>query len=269
MTATVDSRRLRRNFSTSAHSYDHHAQVQKQVVANLLKFISSSCPEQGTFLDIGCGTGTLSYELCKIHPRLQPVLSDIAHGMTLQGRRRLPKALAVDAAAEALPFADHSLEMICSSSAYQWVLDLPGAFNESARILHEGGLFAFALFGKNTLNELKTAYRQAAKKRGGKTDHLHELPDMPAVENALTAAGFVQIELQRQELVEYHKNVVELLRSLKGIGAGNASSRGPRGLASRSQLRLMTEIYQERYGQQDKIPASYEVLYGMATTPPR
>ncbi|APG26855.1 malonyl-[acyl-carrier protein] O-methyltransferase BioC [Syntrophotalea acetylenivorans] len=269
MIAAVDSRRLRRNFSTSADSYDHHAQVQKQVVANLLNFIAPSCPEQGTFLDVGCGTGTLSYELCRIHPQLQPVLSDIAHGMTLQGRSRLSKALAVDAAAEALPFADYSLDMVCSSSVYQWVLDLPGAFAESARILHEGGLFAFALFGKNTLRELKTAYREAARIHGGETGHLHELPDMATVEQALNAAGFVQIELQRQELVEYHRDVTDLLRSLKRIGAGNASSRAPRGLASRSQLQKMTAIYRQRYGKNDQIPASYEVLFGMATAPTR
>lgn len=269
MTAAVDSRRLRRNFSTSADSYDHNAQIQKQVVTNLLEFIQPCCPTQGTFLDIGCGTGSLSRELCRIHPQLHPVLSDIAHGMTLHSRRLMPKSFAVDAAAEALPFADHSLDMVCSSSVYQWVLDLPGAFSESARILHEGGLFAFALFGKNTLRELKTAYRQAAKICAGEVGHLHELPDMVTVEQALNGAGFVQIEFQRQELVEYHEDVTDLLRSLKRIGAGNASSKAPRGLASRKLLQNMTEIYRQHYGQNGQIPASYEVIYGMAKTPTR
>lgn len=269
MTAAVDSRRLRRNFSTSAESYDHHAQVQKQVVINLLEFIQPCCPEQGTFLDIGCGTGALSFELCKNYPQLQPVLSDIAHGMTLHSRRRMAKALAVDAAAEALPFADGSLDLVCSSSVYQWVFDLPVAFSESARILRKGGLFAFALFGQGTLQELKTAYRQAAKITGGETGHLHELPDMTIVEEALSTAGFGQIELQRQELVEYHENVTDLLRSLKRIGAANASTNAPRGLASRSLMQKMSDIYRRRYGQDGQIPASYEVVYGMAKAPSR
>ncbi len=269
MTAAVDSHRLRRNFSTSADSYDHHAQIQKQVVANLLEFIGPCCPEQGPFLDIGCGTGSLSYELCKVHPQLQPILSDIAHGMTLHSRRRIAKSLAVDAAAEALPFADRSVEMVCSSSVYQWILDLPVAFSESSRILQDGGLFAFALFGRGTLRELKTAYRQAAKIKGGEAGHLHELPDMETVEQALNRAGLVQIELQRQELVEYHEDVTDLLRSLKRIGAGNASAKAPRGLASRSQLQKMADIYRQRYGQDGQIPASYEVVYGMAKAPVR
>lgn len=269
MTTAVDSRRLRRNFSTSADSYDHHAQVQKQVVTNLLEFIQPCWPAKGSFLDIGCGTGALSYELSRIQPQLQPVLSDIAHGMTLHSSRRMTRALAVDAAAEALPFADHSLEMVCSSSVYQWVVDLPVAFSETARILRQDGLFAFALFGQNTLQELKTAYRQAAKITGGEAGHLHELPDMATVEQALNTAGFVQIELQRQELVEYHADVTDLLRSLKHIGAGNASASAPRGLASRSLLQKMSDIYRQRYGQNGQIPASYEVVYGMAKAPAR
>ena len=269
MNAALDSRRLRRNFSSSADRYDHHALMQKQVVAHLVELMGPRCPAKGTFLDIGCGTGTLSYELCRAYPRLQPVLSDIAHGMTLHSRSRIAKSLAVDAAAESLPFADQSLDMVCSSSVYQWVLDLPGAFSESARILREGGLFAFALFGRDTLWELKTAYRQAAKIRGGETGHLHELPDMATVQQSLTTAGFEHIELQRQDLIEYHGEVTDLLRSLKLIGAGNASSNAPRGLASRSLLQEMTNIYKHRYGQAGKIPASYEVVYGVATAPAR
>ncbi len=269
MTAAVDSRRLRRNFSASADRYDHHAHIQKQVVATLLELMDQRCPEEGTFLDIGCGTGSLSYELCQSYPQLQPILSDIAHGMTLQGRSRIAKALAVDAAAEALPFADRSVDLVCSSSVYQWVVDLPEAFSESARILRDGGLFAFALFGRGTLRELKTAYRQAAEIRGGETEHLHELPELTTVQRALTTAGFVQVELQRQELVEYHGGVADLLRSLKRIGAGNASSRAPRGLASRRLLQNMTDIYRQRYERDGQIPASYEVVYGLAAAPPR
>lgn len=269
MTAAVDSRRLRRNFSTSANRYDHHAQVQKLVVTKLVELIGKRCPAAGTFLDIGCGTGTLSYELCRIHPQLQSVLTDIAHGMTLYSNSRIDKSLAVDAAAEALPFSDRSLGMVCSSSVYQWVSDLPGAFSESARILREGGLFAFALFGQGTLRELKAAYRQAAKITGGEAVHLHELPDMATVQQALTMAGFAEIELQQQELVEYHGAVTDLLRSLKHIGAGNVSSKAPRGLASRSLLEKMADIYKQCYEKDGKIPASYEVVYGMATVPGR
>ena len=269
MSAAVDNRRLRRNFSSSADHYDHHAHIQKQVVAALLQFMEPRCSVQGTFLDIGCGTGSLSYALCQSYPQLRPILTDIAHGMTVHGRSRIATALAVDAAAEALPFADRCVDMVCSSSVYQWVLDLPGAFSENARILRDGGLFAFALFGRDTLKELKTAYRQAAEACGSETDHLHELPELSTVHRALIGSGFVQVELQRQELVEYHGGVAELLRSLKRIGAGNASPRASRGLASRHLLQNMTDIYRRRYAQDGQIPASYEVIYGLATVPPR
>ncbi len=262
MTAAVDSRRLRRNFSDSAERYDQHARIQKQVVAGLLEFIRDRCPAEGIFLDVGCGTGGLARELTTRYPRLQPVLSDIAHGMTCCGRDRLTVALAVDATAEALPFASGSFDLVCSSSVYQWVLDLPGAFAESSRVLRNGGLFAFALFGRETLRELKTAYRQAARIQGSDLEHLHDLPLLGQVEQAMRGAGFAQLEVQRQELVEYHATVADLLRNLKQIGAGNASPDAPRGLASRSLLQTMTDIYRQHYQQDGNIPATYEVIYG-------
>jgi len=269
MTAAVDRRRLRRNFSTSAGNYDRHARVQKQVVSLLLDLLSSRCPQQGSFLDIGCGTGTLACALSRKRPQLRPVLCDIAHGMTVQARKYLPAALAVDAAAEALPFADSSVDLICSSSVYQWIPHLAGAFAENARVLKDGGLFAFALFGKDTLRELKAAYRQAAEKLGADAGHLHDLPAQNLVRQALAQAGFQQLELQRQELVEYHGDVAELLHGLKGIGAGNANPEAPRGLASRRLLRDMMDIYRQCYGREGRVPATYEVLFGLAVRPPR
>lgn len=269
MTAAVDKRRLRRNFSTSAASYDHHARIQKQVVDRLIQLLKPKGPQQGVFLDIGCGTGTLACELASQRPRMRAVVCDIAHGMTLQTRKRLPAALAVDAAAETLPFQDGSFDLLCSSSVYQWIADLTGAFAENARVLKDGGLFAFALFGKETLRELKSAYRQAAEPLGAAAGHLHDLPELSQVRQALADAGFQQLELQRQELVEYHGDVTELLQGLKGIGAGNASPQAPRGLASRRLLRDMANIYQQRYGLNGKVPATYEVLSGTAVRPPR
>lgn len=262
MSATVDRRRLRRNFGDRADDYDRHARVQQQVVVRLVRRMGSCCPEEGLFLDVGCGTGALARELCRLRPRLRPVLTDLAHGMTRHGRDRLPLALAADGAADALPFASASFVLVCSSSVYQWVGDLPAAFAESARVLRPGGLFAFALFGSETLRELKTAYRQAFGIVGGQESHLHELPRVPEVEKALLKVGYEEVEVGRETLVEYHRTVPELLRGLKQIGAGNASPLSPRGLASRSLFQKMTEIYRHNFEKRGQIPASYEIIYG-------
>lgn len=258
----VDRRRLRRNFGERAEHYDGHARIQQEVVSRLVRGMGTSCPEEGLFLDVGCGTGALALELCRVRPRLQPVLTDLAHGMTRYGRDRVYRALAVDGAADALPFASASFVLVCSSSVYQWVGDLSGAFAESARVLRPGGLFAFALFGNDTLRELKTAYRQAAGMVCVQGSHLHELPRCREVKQALQTVGYVEIEVRRETLVEYHDSVPDLLRSLKQIGAGNVSTLSPRGLASRSLMQKMTEIYRCNHELHGRIPASYEVIYG-------
>lgn len=259
----VDSGRVRQHFSCHAGDYDRYAVVQKRVVEGLLERLRTAGAVAGPVLEVGAGTGVLGQKFSDEYPHLPLVISDLAHGMTCHAARLVPGAMPLDADAQNLPFRSEWFGLMLSSSMYQWVNDLPQAFAESARVLKPGGRFAVALFGENTLYELRDSHRQAVAEVGcSRGSHVQDFPTLREVQTALQAAGFADLQVETADEVEHHANVPALLRSLKKIGAQNASSTGPSGLASRRVMQRMMEIYRERHGASGRIPATYQVIYG-------
>lgn len=261
----VDDRRMRSSFSARAGDYDLYATVQKRVIESLCRRIDQVGPLPGPLLDIGTGTGALAERLDTHHTPGALTVVDIAHGMTLEACRRLGHATACDADACALPFRDAVFGSTISSSVYQWVAGLPAAFAEVRRVLHPGGLFAAALFGERTLEELRWSHRHAVAARG--SEQISHVQDFPGFDDVKTALGQAGLEVLTADVyldVEYHPDVLTLLRQLKRIGASNASSSRPRGLASRKVMQEMVRYYEENYGNELGVPATYEVILFLA-----
>ena len=219
----------------------------------------------GLYLDVGTGTGALAAAMLNCVSVKQLVVMDIAHGMTRAAAERLTAAAACDGDARQLPFADQTFACVASSSVYQWVDCLPAAFAEVARVLRPGGCFALALFGEKTLSELRSSHRRAiADSDAGRASHVQEFPTLGEVADAISAAGLACDDIFNMMEVEFHLDVPDLLRQLKQIGASNATTGRPRGLASRRVIQSMINFYEEQHRCESGLPASYEVIIAIA-----
>lgn len=263
--SAIDGRLLRTHFSTHAGDYDRYAAVQKRVAADLAARLAASGPLTGLVLDIGTGTGALALALGGSRDGRRFVLCDLAHGMTQAAAQRLPGALPCDGDASKLPFADATFAAVVSSNVYQWVADLPTAFGEGSRVLRPGGRFAVALFGEQTLCELRNAHRQAIAECGGeRISHVQNFPTASEVAAALAGAGFCCRDFVAFPDIDWHPDVPTLLRQLKQIGAGNAAADRPKGMASREVMQRMITIYESMHRQAEGVPATYEIICAIA-----
>ncbi len=261
----VDKTRVRSHFSQHAEDYDRYAVVQKRVVDQLLERLGKANDFNDPVLEVGTGTGSLGKQFSILYPQHFLVISDLAHGMTRHAAQVMADAFALDADARNLPFRAQAFGLVISSSVYQWVNDLPGAFAESRRVLRPEGRFVLALFGERTLFELRNSHRRAiAECNAHGTSHVQEFPSVTELRDALQVAGFADIHLEQVDEIEHHADVPTLLRNLKKIGAQNANRSGPTGLVSRQVMQRMMEIYRNDYGTGESIPATYQVIYAIA-----
>jgi NADH dehydrogenase [ubiquinone] 1 alpha subcomplex assembly factor 5 len=66
---------------------------------------------------------------------------------------------------EALPFPENSIEAVVSSLSLNWVNDLPGSLIQIKNSLKPDGVFLGAMFGGDTLFELRTSLQLAEMER--------------------------------------------------------------------------------------------------------
>lgn len=94
-------------------------------------------------LDLGAGTGDLSFEVLRQHPQVQPVAADFTLGMLHIAQRRAGARPVVWSAADALhlPFPDEAFDAVISGFLLRNVTDLPRALREMRRVLRPGGRF--------------------------------------------------------------------------------------------------------------------------------
>ena len=260
MTNDINRLQVRQHFSCHAREYDRYAQVQRKVATRLTELLSAQEETWSRALEVGCGTGLLSRKVVGRYPDLPVVFSDLAHGMSVATSELLPGRQICDADAACLPFRREAFDLVISSSVYQWLDDLPAAFAEVARVLRPGGLFALALFGERTLYELRSSHQQAL---ADKLSHGQHFASRESIIRAL-GQSFVPLHDSSEFEIEWHASVVDLLRSLKKIGAQNSSRMRPTGLASRQVMQEMMSFYQREFGSVRGIPATYEAIYLLA-----
>jgi malonyl-CoA O-methyltransferase len=266
--AGIDRRRVQHSFNLHAGEYDAHACVQKRVIARIAGLLRDLPATPRKVLDIGSGTGTLLRSLAGLYPVAEFIGLDLAIGMGLKARANLAphnSARLLTGDAEALPFRDQTFDLVVSTSTFQWLENLDTVFTEVYRVLAPGRRFIFALFGGQTLFELRGSYRRAWEKSGrGPEDRTHPFHTASEVEAALGRTGFSDSLVSAELEVEYHPDVPALLRSLRRIGAGNAAPAGSRNLAERRVMLDMMDFYQRKHAVDGIIPATYEVIYGEA-----
>jgi malonyl-CoA O-methyltransferase len=263
----LDRNRIARAFHRHAAAYDGLASVQQRVVRRLVGLIEAKVnTEPRAMLDIGCGTGALMAALKGRYSAALCCGLDLAFNMVCEAKTSVTgEILLVNGDAHHLPFRDRSIDLVASASTLQWLEPLESCLEECLRVVRLNGLVAVAFFGGRTLWELQESYREALASRFGGNDprmgRLHRFVGMDELRQVVSRLDAEPLLIESGVEMEYHADVMSLLRSIKGIGAGTAVRGGAGGLGWRGIINDMSERYRSRFQTGGKIPATYEVLY--------
>jgi SAM-dependent methyltransferase len=173
------------------------------------------------------------------------------------------ETLSVVADAEALPFADASLDLVVSGLAMQFVNDLPGTLVQVRRALKPDGLFLAALIGGATLGELRQVLAEAeAEIEGGVSPRVAPFVDVRELGALLQRAGFALPVTDVDRVIVRYDHVLALMHDLRRMGAGNTLVERRRKPLKRATLKRAGELYAARFADPDgRVRASFEIVW--------
>lgn len=257
--------RIKNTFSKCAGSYDKASDFQKETGYKLIERILLDGVPNNLVLDVGIGSGNITQELAN---RLNRNIHgcDIAWGMVSFSKQNTSRLFISQADAEYLPYKPNGFDIVFSNITYQWVPDFKKAFLEVRRVLKKGGRFYFAILVKDSLGELygtlDTIFKtQSLHARTGFTDFL---PPAEHIKSKLKESDFNIIWLEGKVIKRYYDSCLDLLRSLKMVGAGKILGFNLFGMGQRGLFFDMVEAYDTNFNENGKVFANYKVMMGCA-----
>jgi malonyl-CoA O-methyltransferase len=152
-------------------------------------------------------------------------------------------------------------DLVVSASVLQWVSDLPAALREMSRVVRPGGDLGIAFFCHGTLHELQRCFHDVVVGDNSNITRLHGFRDVDDVTSIVNSMGFEKAVISVETEIDWYDDLHSLLRAIKNIGAGAVPGSSEHGLGWRGVLQEISHRYQQHYGQDGKIPATYKVLY--------
>jgi len=242
-------RRIRDAFAAAADHYDHHAEVQRAIVEDMLGWVHGAGLPELPALDAGCGTGYASAALQSHAP--QVIGLDLADTMARHALQRGEHGVAADL--EHLPLRKACIGRYWSSLAWQWC-SASAAATEAARVLAPGGVLQVATLGPDTLSELRAVFAHLDN-----AEHVRKFETPDAVQAALGRAGFRSIRFTRRTQAGFAPDFSSLLRDIRGVGAHTLGDSRRRGMLGRHAWQRLCDAY-EAHREAAGLPARYDVL---------
>ncbi|KAI1330682.1 S-adenosyl-L-methionine-dependent methyltransferase [Xylariaceae sp. FL0255] len=164
---------------------------------------------------------------------------------------------------ETLPYEPNSFDLVLSSLSMHWINDLPGVLAQINNVLKPDCAFIGAMFGGDTLYELRTSIQLAEQeRRGGISPHVSPLADVRDVGGLLQKAGFKMLTVDVDDIIVDFPDSFALMQDIQAMGEGNAVLGREMGPIGKDVLLATDAIYHELHGNEDgTIPATFRMIY--------
>jgi len=250
---------LSRRLDRAARGFAQAQFLKERVSEDMLDTLGAINRRFDIALDIGARGGVFGRMLAA-----SPVADKI--GLLIESdlsRAMLPQTGArVVLDEEALPFGDDSLNLIVSGLGLHNVNDLPGALVQALRALRPDGLFIGALFGGETLRELRSCLMEAEiEVRGGYGPRVAPFAESPDLIDLLKRIGFAMPVVDSDRVSVSYEHPLRLMADLRLMGEGNGLHERPRKGLNKAILSRLCELYSARHSDAEgRVTATFEII---------
>ncbi|MGH7873435.1 MAG: class I SAM-dependent methyltransferase [Candidatus Binatia bacterium] len=156
----------------------------------------------GEVLDVGCGTGALTFVIAKSQAVSKIVAMDLSEGFLAYARSGTddPRISFERGDAQKLPFPDASFDRCLALLVMSFIPDAPEAAREMRRVTRPGGVVATAMWDNTGGNDLNQSLWEAAIPLDPKAPQAKDRPGSYGTAEDLSSlwgsAGLIEIEVK-------------------------------------------------------------------------
>jgi SAM-dependent methyltransferase len=254
-----DRRQVRRNRERAAARIADHGFLFDWAMRNLIERLAVVRRKFPQALQIGARSAPdLTNALAEAVDAENVTVMDAP---ALLARYRGSRRVAADE--EALPFAQHTFDLVVSPLSLQTVNDLPGVLIQIRRCLKPDGLFLGALPGGRTLFELRESLMEAELAiKGGVSPRVIPFADKQQMGGLMQRAHYSMPVVDSDIVTATYKDIASLAKDLRGMGEGNTVAAHGRTFTGRRFWGEAENIYKKKFAEADgRLPATFEIIF--------
>ena len=235
---------IAQRFAKAQQSYVENAIAQKEISHHLCHLMKAYCSSHlARIFEIGCGSGNLTHELLTSFHIRQVYLNDLYDEVKQHFLDEQPIEWCIGDI-ESLSLPEH-LNAIVSSSAIQWIQNLPQLLNRCYDALNDQGWLCLSTFGPNNFKEIKQLTGQGLS-----------YWSMQDWQDQLQASGFDVLLIEQEQLYMGFDSPRAILKHLKATGVtGTVATTQPHW-----NKQSLAQFYQD-YRQFQTDDGRYELTY--------
>lgn len=239
-------------------NWPHHRFLFNEVAERLAERLLDINHSFSLALDLGGRDGVFGEKLIAMKKADKVIRTDLTEVML---DNRTDSAVVADE--EFLPFKENSFDLIGSVLGLHWTNDLPGALSQIARSLKPNGLFLGALFGIESLQELKACLIEAESEiTGGVSPRISPFTEIKDAGSLLQRADLALPVTDTDLITLKYEHPFALMHELRGLGETNALISRQKHFTQRRIMLRTAELYIENYADADgRIPATFQIIY--------
>lgn len=258
----LNKHKVAEGFNNAALHYNEKAKIQHEIADyGLSRLERMSTSMAMNLLDIGCGTALSYKRLCGIAEHVNGL--DISLNMLREAsvNKHLSPSFrftGINGDAENLPFQSSSIDTVFSSMALQWCQSPEQVLSEVHRVLKPDGKALLCILSGESFNSLQNAWLHI-----GLPSRINTFHSTQAWIDASESLNW-SLNTHNKRFTSYHKSVIEMLGSIKSIGANtkiNNSDSKLNKYISKHEVKALSAYLKESQVNSDLLPLTYHLVF--------